>query len=206
MKASFFGGSKMLPSLIDVFGRVSDPRAKKGQRYALPGLLSVVFLALAGGANSLRQIAVWSRAQSPGFGKRLGFRRGKMPSYGGIRSLLVDLNVAELEGALCYLTEAARHQKRSRPHLSGMSIDGKTVRGSGSEEMPALQLLSAVAHGSKWVLAQEAIPPGESEQAAVQGFLEDLDLEGYVVTLDALHTQKDIAETIVKKGGIISSV
>jgi hypothetical protein len=128
-----------------------------------------------------------------------------MPSYGALRSILVDLEVAELEEALAYLTEAARRQSRSRRRLSGMSIDGKTLRGSGSDEIPALQLLSAVAHGSKWVLAQEAIPPGQSEQAAVKGFLEDLDLEGVVVTLDALHTQKTIAETITKKGGTICS-
>lgn len=194
-----------MPSLLDVFGRVGDPRDKKGRRYVLEGLLSVAFLALASGANSLRQIAVWSRAQSPTLGKRLGFGHGKMPGYGAIRGVLVDLKVTELEGALRYLTAAARRQRRSRPHVRGMSIDGKTLRGSGSDEIPALQLLSAVAHGSKWVLAEEAIPPGEREQGALQGFLEDLDLEGYVVTLDALHTHKEIAETIMKKGGTISS-
>lgn len=194
-----------MPSLLDVFGRVSDPRAPKGRRYGLEGLLAVAFLALASGANSLRQIGVWSRAQSPTLGKRLGFGRGKMPGYGALRGVLVELNVTELEGALRYLTAAARCQRPSRPGMSGMSIDGKTLRGSGRAEIPALQLLSAVAHGSKWVLAQEAIPPGESEQGALQGFLEGLDLEGYVVTLDALHTQQEIAETIMKKGGTISS-
>ena len=195
----------MLPSLRDIFGRINDPRAKKGQRYPLPGLLSLVFLALASGVNSLRQIAAWSRAQ-PQLSDRLGFRRGKMPGYTAIRRILVDIDVQELEETLRDLVEAAGAEKASPSKWPAISIDGKTVRGSGKGDLPALQLLGAVAHGSKWVLAEAAIPPGTSEQTAVKSFLDRLELEGHVVTLDALHTHRDTAEVILKKGATTSCV
>jgi predicted transposase YbfD/YdcC len=51
------------------------------------------------------------------------------------------------------------------------------------------------------VLGQVEVPAGTNEIPTIQTLLEDLVLEGKVVTVDALLTQHDIAETIRKKGG-----
>lgn len=74
-----------------MFGRISDPRAARGNRYSLPGVLSTVFLALVSGANSLRQIAMWPRGQRWKLNERLGFRWGQMPGYNAIRDRLLTL-------------------------------------------------------------------------------------------------------------------
>lgn len=192
-----------MPSLLEVFGRISDPRSDRGKRYSLPGVLCTVFLALVSGANSLRQIAVWSGEQRWKLSERLGFRRGRMPGYNAIRDLLLALDVAEVEGALRYLIASVTVRSDGKG-LQGLAIDGKTLRGSGEGEGAALRLLSAVVHEKKWVLAQQAIPACESEQGVLRDFLSQADLAGYVVTVDALHTQREVAETIIQKGGTIS--
>jgi len=191
----------MWPSLLEVFGRLADHRRREAQLYPLPGLLAVVFLALVSNVNTLRQMAKWSRAKRELSG-RLGFRRGRMPGYSTLRDTLVGLDVGELEEALSNLMSAVGVECLDPPGLRGVAMDGKTLRGSDGEEGP-LRLLSAVAHGSKWVLAEEAIAPGASEQSAVPEMIEKLSLEGYVVTLDALHTNTSVAEAVTKKGAII---
>jgi hypothetical protein len=143
----------------------------------------------------------------PGLGElseRLGFRRDRMPGYNAVRDLLLALDVVELEGALRYLMASVTEESDGKG-LPGLAIDGKTLRGSGDGEGAALRLLSAVAPGNKWVLTQQAIPGGESEQGVLRDFLSQADLAGYVVTVDALHTQREAAETIIQKGGTISS-
>jgi hypothetical protein len=192
----------MWPSLLDVFGQARDHRREQGKLYPLPGLLAVVFLALVSGVNSLRQIAEWSRAKRK-LSARLGFHRGRMPGYSTIRDALVALNVQELEEALRALMTAVQAEWPAAVGLQGVAVDGKTLRGSSGEEGP-LRLLSAMAHGSKWVLAEEAIEPGASEQSTVPELIEKLSWKGYVVTLDALHTNTQVAEAITKKGAIIS--
>lgn len=192
----------MWPSLHDVFGQIRDQRRAQGQLYPLPGLLALVFLALTSNVNSLRQIAKWSRAKRE-LSAKLGFGRGRMPGYSTIRDALAALDVQGLEDALRELMAAVKEPWLAGSYLQGVAIDGKTLRGSSGEE-GALQLLSAVAHGSKWVLAEEAITPGESEQSTVPKLIKKLPLEGYVVTLDALHTNRQVAEAITKKGAIIS--
>lgn len=188
----------MWPSLLDVFGRLTDHRRKEGQLYPLPGLLALVFLALVSNVNTLRQMAKWSTAKRELSGK-LGFRRGRMPGYSTLRDALVELEVEELEEALSNLMTAVGAEWLGPSRLRGVAMDGKTLRGSDGEEGP-LRLLSAVAHGRKWVLAEESISPGASEQSAVSEMIEKLSLEGYVVTLDALHTNTSVAEAITKKG------
>jgi hypothetical protein len=86
---------------------------------------------------------------------------------------------------------------------SGIAIDGKTLRGSGDDEPPALHLLSAFSHELGVVLAQRAVGSRTHEIPEARRLLEDLALEGKLVTVDALHTQRDTAQAIVEKKGLI---
>ncbi|WP_239096864.1 ISAs1 family transposase [Streptomyces sp. SID11385] len=66
-------------------------------------------------------------------------------------------------------------------------IDGKTVRGARGGGSPAPHLLAALAHGSRAVLGQVAVSEKSNEIPAARELLRLLDLEGTVVTMDALH-------------------
>ena len=64
-----------------------------------------------------------------------------------------------------------------------------------------MHLLSAVSHGLGLTLGEQAVDDKTNEIGAVQQLLHLLVLEGRVVTMDALLTQKEIAKTILEKGG-----
>jgi predicted transposase YbfD/YdcC len=64
-----------------------------------------------------------------------------------------------------------------------------------------LHLLSAFSHELGIVLSQRVVGSKTNEIPEARRMLEDLTLEGKLVTVDALHTQRDTAQAIVEKRG-----
>lgn len=85
--------------------------------------------------------------------------------------------------------------------VEGMAIDGKTLRGSKKQGAPGAHLLSALAHRVGLTLAQEAVADKTNEIPVALELLRHVVLEGRVVTMDALLTQRQIAHQIVTAGG-----
>ncbi|MFF3468118.1 ISAs1 family transposase [Streptomyces sp. NPDC002619] len=84
--------------------------------------------------------------------------------------------------------------------LTGLAVDGKTVRGSRTDGH-AVHLLAATLHGSQTVIAQRQVAAKSNEIPAFAPLLEHLDLRGVVVTADAMHTQREHAHHIIAAGG-----
>jgi hypothetical protein len=79
--------------------------------------------------------------------------------------------------------------------------DGKTLRGSQKQGAPGAHLLSALAHRLGVTLAQQAVADQTNEIPVVLDLLRQLVLAGRVVPMDALLTQRPIAQQIVAAGG-----
>ena len=82
-----------------------------------------------------------------------------------------------------------------------IAIDGKALRGSRSGETTHLHAVSAWACEAGITLAQAFVGEKSNEITAIPELLEMLNLKGAVVTIDAMGTQRAIAEKIVEKGG-----
>lgn len=82
-----------------------------------------------------------------------------------------------------------------------IAIDGKTLRGSQKQGAPGVHLLSALAHRLGVTLAQQAVDDQTHEIPVALELLRHLVLEGRIVTMDALLTQRQIAQQIVGAGG-----
>jgi hypothetical protein len=88
--------------------------------------------------------------------------------------------------------------------ISGVvAIDGKTVRRSHGRARgkKALHLVSAWASEAPLVLGQVAVEEKSNEITAIPELLELLVLEGSIVTIDAMGTQRAIAEQIIEQKG-----
>jgi len=80
-----------------------------------------------------------------------------------------------------------------------LAVDGKTVRGSGDGKARPIHLVSAFATDLGIVLGQEKVVRKSNEITAIPELLNALLIKGYLVTIDAMGCQTEIAETIVAK-------
>lgn len=125
-----------------------------------------------------------------------------MPSYGTIRRVLEMIDIEELEYRLSvWATEFSEATETEA--WEGLATDGKSLRGSATSEDKAVHLLSIFSHQLEIVLKQRAVDGKTNEIPELRSLLEDVVLEGKLVTMDALHTQRDTAEKVLEKGGPI---
>jgi predicted transposase YbfD/YdcC len=193
----------MVRSLLEVLIELHDPRHAKGKRYSLVAVLTIVILALLSNQESIRQMGNWAQGLDRPTRHRLGLRRGKVPSYSTLRRVLLALDPEKLAQALAQWLEQVLAQWNLPRDVEAraLAIDGKTLRGSTGDTTPALQVLSASLSALRSVLDSCAVPKETNELGAFPQLLQDLVLEGRVVTLDALYTQREVAQAISQKGG-----
>jgi predicted transposase YbfD/YdcC len=117
-----------------------------------------------------------------------------IPDSDTFRRVFELINPDEL--AIC-LTEWVAGE-RQRPKSIG--IDGKTIRGSGNTNHRAYHVVSAWANEYGITLGQVAVDEKSNEITAIPQLLESIDIQGAVVTIDAMGCQRAIAEKIIDKG------
>ncbi len=186
--------------LRQYMAQVVDPRGRKGKRHPLSAILTAVICAVLSGANGYKPIAQWLHAQTIDFWHFLGFTRRPL-KYGALRNLLLVLPPETFESALMLWLREVHGADPPPETLSGISIDGKVLRGTRTLDQIALTLISAFDHESACVLRQHAVPAGTNEQKAALDLLKKLVLTGRVITADAAHCQQETCQQIVDSGG-----
>jgi hypothetical protein len=180
--------------LFEVLGEVTDPRKRRGIRHAVVSVLALGVCAKLCGARSIDAIAQWAEDLPPETLRRFGCRRGRAPSEPTFRRLFGKLNPGELDRRLgSWLARQAQLEGKA------VAIDGKTVRGSHDKETAAVHLVGAVVHEEGVVVAQTRVADKRNEITSVEPLLRSLDIEGAVVTGDAIFTQKNIARYVVEE-------
>lgn len=189
--------------LVEVFETIPDPRAAGGRRYRLSAILMLVSAAMLCGYDTPHRIAEWGRAQTEDFLHALGFRRGQAPGKSQLYEVLSRLEPDALEAALGAWAERVLQvmQGATPPALQGVALDGKTLRGSKQQGAAISHLLSAVSHGLGLTLYQVGVAAKTNEIPLAEVLVQHLFLEGRVFTMDALLTQRTLAQRITDGGG-----
>lgn len=180
--------------LFETLCTIPDPRRRRGVRHKIQSILAIGICATLAGARSLSAMAEWAAEQSRETLKRLGSKYGRPPSERTLRRVLACICVEEVDRR----TGAWVAEQQRLLTGTALALDGKTVRGSSDGDKGALHLLSAVVHGSGTVVAQVAVDSKTNEITQVEPLLEGLDIEGAVVTADALLTQREVARHLVE--------
>jgi DDE_Tnp_1-associated/Transposase DDE domain len=192
--------------LLSFLATVPDPRSRHGRRHPLSAILALVCCAILCGAKSYAAIGQWAQDQDLTLMHRLGFTR-RPPKMGGIRKVLIALNQKAFEHALTQWagTFLSRPIAAEPSPPEAYALDGKSARGSFDGLQKAVHLLSLLAHESGLTLAQMAVPNGAEEKTnehkAALRLLEDLVLEGKLVTGDAMFCQRDFCQQVIDARG-----
>jgi predicted transposase YbfD/YdcC len=191
------GEKPRLRSLLDHFAVIEDPREQWRVAHPLPEVLLLVVSASIASCDDFDDIAAWGETH-------LAFLRRFLPYHHGVpgaRWLNILMNRLDPElFSECFMAWA-RELRPDAPDL--IAIDGKTSRRSHdrSAGKAALHLVSAFATREKLVLGQEAVADTSNEITAIPALLARFaaagQLAGALVTIDAIATNPDIAQTIL---------
>jgi hypothetical protein len=186
-------------SLIAALMGLQDLRDARGLRYALVTVLVLVILAKLSGEDFLRGIAQWVKERKEILAVVLGLAKTQAPcytTYGRILGHAVD--VAHFE----QITRAFFAALPGAGQTVLIALDGKTLRGTiPTGATHGVHLLAAYFPGEGLVFAQVEVGQKENEIPAAPRVLGMLDLQGKIVTGDAMLTQPNISIQIVEGGG-----
>ena len=182
--------------LFDSFAHVSDPRSANA-RHRLFDIFVIALCAVISGAEGWEDMEEYGQAQAEWFKQFLELPHG-IPSHDTFRRVLSRLKPDELTQCFVSWTEALRES------LDGeiVAIDGKTLRRSfdHAASQGAIHMVSAWANAHRLVLGQLKVDDKSNEITAIPKLLRMLELEGAIVTIDAMGCQKEIAKTITEQG------
>ncbi len=195
-------------TLLAYLSQVPDFRHARGQRFAWAYLLALVAAAVAAGQRNVVAMVDWAARHREELLTTLQPACPRLPSAATWRRLLVHIDIAALEQQVAAYNQQLDSRDASRgaiagcrgPVLRGQALDGKDVCGASAHGEPTF-LVSLVRHESGYVLGQVAVAHKSNEITAVPTLLAGRDLRGTVTTMDALLTQRNIAQQILDQGG-----
>jgi hypothetical protein len=189
--------SKQLEDLLCLLRKLPDYRKPKGLRHPYFSILTISIAALLAGAKSYIAISEFADKLSQNQLKRLRARRDKTgvflpPSETTFRRVLQSADVEEVELHLGgWLMQTAQDKT--------IALDGKTLKGARRENGTKVHLLSAFLHQQAITVGQIEVGEKTNEIPMAAKLLAPLDINGAVVTADAMHTQVETARYIVEK-------
>lgn len=187
--------------LIEALRCIPDPRKKRGIRHRSLSILAVSVCAVLSGAKSYIAIAEWAARGSQAMLTKLwcpkSNKTGKRvpPSEPTLRRFLNEADAEAVDRTVNTWLERQTAGDTERV----IAIDGKTLKASARKGERQVHLLSAFLHRQEVVIAQVQVEAKSNEIPAVGSLLGPLDIQGAIVTADALHTQKDTARFLVEE-------
>ena len=177
------------------FEHVTDPRADRGCNHDLLEMVFVALTAAICGANGWADVERFAKAKLDWFRQYIELPHG-VPSHDTFGRVFARLDTGEFLSAMHQWVDQFAGSLRSR----GIAIDGKTLRGSFDQAagQSPLHTITAFATDTRLVLRQMSVGEKSNEIPAVPVLLQLLELEGAVVTLDAMHAQTKTAKAIVE--------
>lgn len=181
----------MTANLIETLKQVEDFRSARGRRYPLWVVLLLVILGMMSQAQGYASLEAFAQRHKQALIAALGLSLKRLPSDSTFRLILQQLDYARL---LDVFNQWARQHIEIEPGTA-LSIDGKAIAGTLVEHKASQQnfmsLVSLYCQQQGVVLQAQAFENQHtSELEVVQQLLKALYLEGNIITLDALHTQK----------------
>jgi predicted transposase YbfD/YdcC len=180
------------------FASLEDPRVDRTKEHELGNILVIAICGVICGADGWVGIEEFGNAKLNWLRTILELPNG-IPSHDTFGRVFARLDPDQFQHcflswvqAICEVTEG-----------EVVAVDGKTLRRSkdGTLGKDAIHMVSAWASENRLTLAQRKVDDKSNEITAIPALLELLELEGCIVTTDALGCQTEIASTVIEGEG-----
>ncbi len=190
-----------LSGIVKHFESLPDPRHTRNRRHLLVDVIVIAVCGVIVGCKGPTSIERWAKAKEDWLATLLELPNG-IPSRDCIRRILSALKPAAFQQcfqnwiAACLLGDADGSHRT-------IAIDGKTMRRSHDKAagLGPLHIVSAWASEQGIALGQPATAEKSNEITAIPQLIDQIDIQGAVVTIDAMGCQKAIAKKITSGGG-----
>ncbi len=185
-----------MEEIREKFKVIEDWRHSGYVIYELADVLVIVFCAILCGMKGLTDIHTYAENNAEYFKEALGMEH--MISKAELGRI-----VAVLDGNSVGKVMVELLQEKLGTSGDVIAVDGKAIRSTSKDGQAnsALQILTAYVTQTGVVLGQKSIHEKTNEIPVFQEMLEFLDIEGKVITADAMHCQRKTCQKIVEKKG-----
>jgi len=196
-------------TILEYFKELEDPRSSINRKHLLGDLIVISVCGVIAGADGPKAIGIWGESNRAWLEEHLELPNG-LPSHDTIGRLLAMLKPAAFQTCFQdWVSSLCRHENQDTcndetpQQQEVIAIDGKALRRSHDRKnkLGALFLVSAwsVDHGVS--LGQLATEEKSNEITAIPELIDNIDVAGAIVTIDAAGCQKTIAAKIIDRGG-----
>jgi predicted transposase YbfD/YdcC len=192
-----------LDEVVAQFSELEDPRSTINRQHPLVSVVVIALMAVLAGAGGPTGIAIWAESKKELLVKVLSLPRG-IPRKDVFRRVLMLLHPAAFQACFYNWLESlyAKAAETNGVEQPVFAVDGKTLRRSHDRGngLGALHSVSVWASEFGLSLGQVACAEKSNEITAIPELLRLVDIKGAIITIDAMGTQKAIAEQIIDQG------
>ena len=189
-----------LDEVVRHFEELEDPRSTVNLQHPLVSVVVIALLAVLAGANGPTAIAKWAALKEELLVKTLSLPNG-IPRKDVFRRVLMALKPAAFQACFANWLRSLRDAAVAATGVNQpvLAVDGKTARRSHDRKngLGALHSVSVWASDFGLSLGQLACAEKSNEITAIPELLRLVDIKGAIITIDAMGTQRAIAEQII---------
>lgn len=182
-------------SLLAFAKEVKDFRINRRKLHPVENIVFITILAVICNAQDWEEIEDFGNARIDFFSKYLDLKNG-VPSHDTFNRFFSLYNPKSFQ--IIFVEWLSSLMNITEKHIA---IDGKACRGSRNKQGKMVHLLQAYLTDDCSFLGQEKTNQKSNEITAIPKLLKTLDLEGALVSIDAMGCQKEIASEVIKGQG-----
>jgi predicted transposase YbfD/YdcC len=190
-----------LDEVVVHFAELEDPRSTVNLQHPLVSVVVIALMAVLAGASGPTAIGKWAALKEEFLLNTLDLPNG-IPRKDVFRRVLMTLRPGAFQACFANWLNSLRATAAATTGVERpvLAVDGKTARRSHDRKngLGALHSVSVWASEFGLSLGQVACAEKSNEITAIPELLKLVDIEGAIITIDAMGTQKAIAAQIIE--------
>ncbi len=186
-----------MEELLDWMDYIEDVRQARKVRHKLKDILVIVLFATLANADDWVEMEMFAKEYQDYLRRYIKLENG-IPSHDTLNRVM-GLISPEVLQHLYGKWQELLNRNEGEALKKIICIDGKTMRSNKRKEGRPSHIVSAWSREDGFCLGQKAVEEKSNEITAIPELLDKIQIKGQIITIDAMGTQKAIAEKIHRK-------
>ena len=177
------------------FGIIEDPRCKVNVIHPLVDILKLIMIAVLCGVDELDKVVDYGKNKKEFLQKEFNIKL--IPSKSTITRIMATISPKWLSLSIVSILKTL-----IKENIGQIMLDGKAIKSTDAiRTIETMRNIVTAYTDTGIALGQKTVDSKSNEIPAVRELIEMLDIEGTIITADAMHCQKETAEIIIKNKG-----